>query len=80
MLSNGLTTSEAARWLSISAKTLSNWILLALERKLVLIGQNQASPCDAEMGLVRVKRELAEVNMQRSLLKKFAAYFAKQSQ
>lgn len=32
------------------------------------------------MELVRVRRELAEVRMERDLLKKAAAYFAKESQ
>lgn len=80
VLSDGLTASEAARRLSISIKTLSNWLRLAREGKLEHVGQNQVTPTDAEMELTRVKRELAEVKMERDLLKKFAAYFAKQSQ
>ena len=80
VLSDGLTASEAARRLSISIKTLSNWLRLAREGKLEHVGQNQVTSTDAEMELTRVKRELAEVKMERDLLKKFAAYFAKQSQ
>ena len=34
---------------------------------------------EIEMELARVKRELAEVRMERDLLKKAAAYFAKES-
>jgi transposase len=80
VLSDGLTASEAARRLSISIKTLSNWLRLAREDKLQQVGQNQTMPPDAEMELARLKRKLAEVKMERDLLKKFAAYFAKQSQ
>jgi transposase len=69
-----------ARRLSISIKTLSNWLRLAREGKLAEVGQHQAAPTDAEMELARMKRELAEVKMERDLLKHFAAYFAKQSQ
>jgi transposase len=32
-----------------------------------------------EVELAQVKRELAEVKMERDLLKKFATYFAKES-
>ncbi|KWT83378.1 IS3/IS911 transposase family protein [Candidatus Magnetominusculus xianensis] len=33
-----------------------------------------------EVELARLKRELAEVKMERDILKKVAAYFAKESQ
>lgn len=80
VLSDGLTASEAARRLSISIKTLSNWLRAEREGKLEQVGQHQTQLTDAEMELARIKRELAEVKMERDLLKKFAAYFAKQSQ
>ena len=44
-----------------------------------MVGQGQKPLTDLEMELNRVKRELAEVKMERDLLKKFAAYFAKES-
>lgn len=69
VLSDGLSASEAARRLSISIKTLSNWLRLAREGKLAEVGQHQAAPTDAEMELARMKRELAEVKMERDLLK-----------
>ena len=47
--------------------------------KLKTVGQGQKPLTDLEMELNRVKRELAEVKMERDLLKKFAAYFAKES-
>jgi transposase len=77
--SGGLTASEAARRLSISIKTLSNWLRLAREGKLEQVVQSQAAPTDTKVELACVKRELAEVKMERDLLKKFAAYFVKQS-
>jgi transposase-like protein len=69
VLSDGLSASEAARRLSISIKTLSNWLRAAHEGKLAEVGQNQAHPADMEMELARAKRELAEVRMERDLLK-----------
>ncbi|GAC1414936.1 MAG: transposase [Burkholderiaceae bacterium] len=79
VLNDGLSASEAARRLSISMKTLANWIRLARSGKLAQVGQNQAPLTEMEMELSRMKRELAEVKMERDLLKKFAAYFAKES-
>lgn len=79
VLADGLTASEAARRLSISMKTLANWIRLARSGKLSQVGQNQAPLTEVEIELSRMKRELAEVKMERDLLKKFAAYFAKES-
>lgn len=34
---------------------------------------------ELEAGLAQMKRELAEVRMERDLLRKFATYFAKES-
>ena len=79
VLTDGLSASEAARRLSISMKTLANWLRLARSGKLAQVGQNQAPLNEMEMELSRMKRELAEVKMERDLLKKFAAYFAKES-
>jgi transposase len=79
VLTDGLSASEAARRLSISMKTLANWLRLARSGKLAQVGQNQAPLTEMEMELSRMKRELAEVRMERDLLKKFAAYFAKES-
>lgn len=42
------------------------------------IGKQPAAMSEAELELARVKRELAEVKMERDLLKKFAAYFARE--
>jgi len=74
-----LTIPEAARRLSLSVGTLKNWVYAARGGKLSDVGKNQRPQTDLEMELARVKRELAEVRMERDLLKKAAAYFAKES-
>jgi len=79
VLTDGLSGSEAARRLSISMKTLANWLRLARSGKLAQVGQNQAPLTEMEIELRRTKRELAELKMERDLLKKFAAHFAKES-
>ena len=60
-------------WLSWTEKP------LAKAGKLEEVGRQQKPQTELEAELQRTKRELAEVKMERDLLKKFAAYFAKQS-
>jgi transposase len=75
----GLTVPEAAKRLSMSQGTLKNWIYASRQGKLGEVGKGQKPLTELEMELARVKRELAEVKMERDLLKKAAAYFAKES-
>ena len=60
VLNDGLSASEAARRLSISMKTLANWLRLARSGKLAEVGQNHAPFTEMEMELSRMKRELAD--------------------
>jgi transposase len=43
------------------------------------IGKTYRPLTDVEMELARTRKELAEVKMERDILKKAAAYFAKES-
>ena len=78
-MTDGVSVSEAARRLSISMKTLANWVRAAKDGKLENAGQTQKPLTEVEAELGRLKRELAEMKMERALLKKFAPYFAKES-
>jgi transposase len=42
------------------------------------IGKNRRELSDTELKLARLKRELAQVKMERDILKKAVAYFAKE--
>jgi transposase len=68
-MTEGVGVSEAARRLSISMKTLANWVRAAKAGKLERVGQHQKPLTEIEAELGRVKRELAEVKMERDLLK-----------
>jgi len=70
---------EAARRLSLAPSTLTYWVKAYKAGKLGEIGKAQKPLTDAEMDLVRTKKELAEVKMERDILKKAAAYFARES-
>ena len=74
-----LTLPEIARRLSLPQGTLKSWVYASRRGKLGEVGRNQKPLPELEMELARVKRELAEVKMERDLLKKAAAYFAKES-
>jgi len=70
---------EAARRLSLRASTSGNWVKAHKAGKLGEIGKTQRPLTELEMELAKVKKELVETRMERGLLKKAAAYFAKES-
>lgn len=78
-LAEAVGASEASRRLSIPIKSLANWLRASKAGNLEEVGRQQKPQTEVEAELHRVKRELAEVKMERDLLKKFAAYFAKES-
>ncbi len=76
----GLGIAEASRRLSLSPKTLTNWVRRAKNSSLP-----DAAPAprrevtEQEAELSRLRRENAELRMERDILKKSAAYFASES-
>lgn len=86
ILREGLSIAEAARRLAISPKTLTNWVGMAKRGVLPSGTTNNASAggrrrevTDEESELSRLRRENAELRMERDILKKSAAYFASES-
>lgn len=76
---DGFKASEVARRLSISKKTLDNWLARAKTGKLAEVGSNRSPVTEQEAELSRLRKELSETKMERDLLKKAAAYFARES-
>ena len=74
-----LAISEAARQVLLAPSTLANWVKAYNKGKLGEIGKTQRPLTEVEMDLARTKKELVEVKMERDILKKAAAYFAKES-
>lgn len=68
---------QAARRLSMSDQTLSNWVFKARHGKLEAIDSHRKPVTDVEAENAKLKRELAEARMERDVLKKTIAYFAK---
>ncbi len=70
---------EASRRLSLPPSTLATWVKAFKAGKLGGIGRTQRPLTEIEVELTRAKKELAEVKMERDILKKAAAYFARES-
>ena len=78
-MDDGLPWGEAARRLSLPTSTLANWVKAAKAGRLGEVGKKYRPLTEIEMELARTRKELAEVKMERDILKKAAAYFARES-
>jgi len=74
-----LSVPEASRRLDLPKSTVFNWLRSARAGKLGEIGKQQRQLSEIELELAKLKRELARVKMERDILKKAAAYFARES-
>ena len=74
-----LSCHEAGRRLSLAPSTVVNWVKAYKSGKLGEIGETQKPLTEIEMELARTKKELVEAKMERDILKKAAAYFARES-
>jgi len=77
LVKGGQEVSVTARVLGISKATLGNWVRLAEKGELQGAGDRPVSA--EQMELARLRAELARVKMERDILKKATAYFAKES-
>ena len=79
VIEEGVSAYEASPRLNLPKSTLENWVRAAKRGVLGDVGKNQRPLTEVELELAQVKRELAQVKMERDILKKAAAYFAKES-
>ena len=77
LVREGQASAVTAKILGVPAATLGNWVRLAVQGKLAGAGAKPVSP--EQMELARLRAELARVKMERDILKKATAYFAKES-
>src|SRR5215207_726970 len=76
----GLGIAEASRRLSLSPKTLTNWVRRAKgggAPEIDAAPRREVTEQEAELS--RLRRENAELRMGRDILKKASAYFARES-
>ena len=74
-----LSYPEAGRRLQLAPTTILNWVKASKAGKLGEIGKNYRPLTELEIELARVKKENAILKMECEILKKAAAYFAKES-
>lgn len=77
LVEGGQRPAEVARQLGISEQTLTNWRKAAKAGKLVKRGGKPITP--EQMELSRLRAENQRLKMEMEILKKAAAYFAKES-
>ena len=75
----GFKIPEVGRRLKLAPSTIAYWVKAEKAGKLREVGKTHKPLTDVEMENRRLKRELADVKMECDILKKAAAYFAKES-
>jgi transposase len=77
-LAESIGPAKAARQLDMSVKTLANWLTASRSGK--PLGSNVRQPVgELEAELARLRAENATLKMEREILKKATAFFAKES-
>ena len=74
-----LSLPEAGRRLNLAPSTINNWVKASKSGKLADIGKSYRPLTEIEVELARVKKENATLKMECEILKKAAAYFARES-
>lgn len=77
----GLGVEAAANRLGIPKGTMGNWVAIARAstRTAAPVSPGSRSAAELEEENARLRKELAEARMERDILKKATAYFAKES-
>ena len=75
LVENGQSIAGAARTLGVVDQTLFNWVKASRQGRLT--GADSKPVSAEQMEIARVRAELARVKMERDILGKATAYFAK---
>ena len=77
-LAQSIGPTKAAQQLDLSVKTLANWLTAAKAGR-PLSAPSRQPVSEIESELARLRAENATLNMEREILKKATAFFAKES-
>lgn len=77
VLDQGLSQDAAAKRLGLPKGTIGNWVAAAKKGNAPAPGARSVSELEGEVA--RLRKELAEAKLERDILKKATAYFAKES-
>jgi transposase len=76
LVESGQSIAAAARQLNLAEQTLFNWVKAQREDRLKGIASSRTISAE-QMEISRLRAELAQVKMERDILGKATAYFAK---
>jgi len=76
LVKGGQSMAATAKILAIAEQTLHNWVRADRDGRLLGAGSKPVSP--EQMEIARLRAELARVKMERDILGKATAYFAKE--
>ena len=79
VLTQGLTLAEAARRLGIPEGTLTSWVHKSQRGGGTVGAPGSRTIAELEAEVIKLRKELAEAKMEREIVKKAAAYFARES-
>jgi transposase len=79
VLAQGLTLEEASLRLTIPKGTQANWVAAARRGTSPKAAPGSRSVPELEAEVTKLRKELAEARMERDIVKKAAAYFARES-
>ena len=79
VIEGGRGITAVARSLEMSSKTLANWVYRARKGQALVKRQPTQPVSELEVELRRLRQENARLRVEKEILKKAAAYFAKQS-
>ena len=79
VIDGGLSQPEVCRRLSLANSTLARWVRQARDGRLPAADAKRTPVTEGEMEVARLKREIAELKMERDILKNATAYFARES-
>jgi transposase len=78
LVKGGQSATVTAKVLGMPKQTLDNWVRRSEKGQLIGAGDKPVSP--EQMELARLRAENARLRMERDILKKATAYFARESQ
>jgi transposase len=79
VLDGGRSVPQVARSLEMSDKTLANWVMKARKGQPLLKRPSAHPVDDLQAENARLRQENARLKVEKEILKKAAAYFAKES-
>ena len=79
VIDGGRGISAVARSLEISSKTLANWVYRARKGQALVKRKPTQPASELEAEVSRLRQENARLRVEKEILKKAAAYFAKES-